>query len=117
MKCFVIMPFVKPFDDVYDAIKMAVAKAVAGETLTCWRLDEIRGAGRITDDLVAAIQHSDICIADLTGNNPNVLWEVGDEARNEGLNRFHVSRRPSETAEDGPQPCQSVSIGARLSRR
>jgi hypothetical protein len=51
MKCFVIVPFVKPFDDVYDAIKMAVAKAVAGETLTCWRLDEIRGTGRITDDL------------------------------------------------------------------
>jgi hypothetical protein len=77
MQCFVIMPFAKPFDDVYDTIKTAVTKAVAGETLTCSRLDEIRGAGRITDDLVAAIQHSDVCLADLSGSNPNVLWEVG----------------------------------------
>jgi hypothetical protein len=77
MQCFVIMPFSEPFDDVYDTIKMAVTTSVAGETLTCCRLDEIRGAGRITDDLVSTIQHCDICVADLTGNNPNVLWEVG----------------------------------------
>lgn len=77
MQCFVIMPFARAFDDVYDTIKAAASTAVAGETLNCFRLDEVQGAGRISDDLIAAIQHSDLCIADLSGNNPNVLWEVG----------------------------------------
>jgi hypothetical protein len=77
MKCFVIMPFAKPFNDVYALIKSAVETAVSGEPLMCRRLDEIKSAGRITDDLLVELQTSDICIADITGSNPNVMWEVG----------------------------------------
>lgn len=74
MDCFVIMPFSSEFNDVYDAIKMAVG---AQEILRCGRIDEIRRPGSILVDLVKEIESASVCIADLTGNRPNVLWEVG----------------------------------------
>jgi hypothetical protein len=77
MKCFVIMPFAQEFDDVYSAIKLAISSSVPGEQITCNRLDEIKSAGRISDDLLRELHQSTICIADLTYNKPNVMWEVG----------------------------------------
>lgn len=77
MKCFVIMPFALEFEDVYQAIRAAVERSVPGEQIFCYRLDEIKGAGRITDDLLRELQEAVVCIADLTGSKPNVMWEVG----------------------------------------
>lgn len=77
MKCFVIMPFAKEFDDVYETIKNAVTAAVPGEEIHCFRLDDISVAGKISDQLVDAILESTICVADLTGSNANVMWESG----------------------------------------
>lgn len=77
MKIFIIMPFDKKFDDVYDTIKLATQEAILGEKIYCVRLDEIKSAGSISDDLIAEIERSALCIADLTRNNPNVMWEVG----------------------------------------
>lgn len=77
MKCFVIMPFAKSFDDVYDAIRQSVDNAIVDEKVVCRRLDEIKSAGRITDDLIHEINEAIICIADVTGSNANVMWEVG----------------------------------------
>ena len=76
MKCFVIMPFAKDFGDVYATIRRAVDSVREGQAHT-FRLDEVKAAGRITDDLVRELNESAICIADLTGCNPNVMWEVG----------------------------------------
>lgn len=77
LKCFVIMPFKAEFDDVYDSIKLAVNNATAGENVSCSRLDEVRAAGVITEDLLAEIRSAAICIADVTDSNPNVMWEMG----------------------------------------
>lgn len=77
MKIFVIMPFNKIFDDIWDNIKLAAKEAVLGEEIHCCRLDEIKSAGRISDNLILEIEKSALCIADITGNNPNVMWEVG----------------------------------------
>jgi hypothetical protein len=76
MKCFVIMPFVTDFGDVYATIRRAVSSVREGQA-ECFRLDEVKAVGRITDDLVRELNESSICIADLTGCNPNVMWEVG----------------------------------------
>jgi hypothetical protein len=43
----------------------------------CFRLDESRPAGRITDRLLSELRSATICIADLTENKPNVMWELG----------------------------------------
>jgi hypothetical protein len=77
MNCFVIMPFAADFDDVYAAIK-ATVEGTAHETKgRCFRLDESRPAGRITDRLLSELRSATVCIADLTDNKPNVMWELG----------------------------------------
>lgn len=72
---FVIMPFATAFDDVYATIKQAV-RAV-DRSIEAVRLDEVRSAGNITDDMVERLRSCTVCIADVTGANPNVMWEVG----------------------------------------
>ena len=49
MNCFVIMPFAADFDDVYAVIKATVETAAVDIEGRCFRLDESRPAGRITD--------------------------------------------------------------------
>lgn len=58
-------------------IKIAMKEAVPGEQIQCHRLSEVKSAGRITDDLVSEIEKASLCITDITGSNPNVMWEVG----------------------------------------
>jgi hypothetical protein len=77
VKCFVIMPFAKGFDDVYATIKLHVEAVPPAGGVTCSRLDEQRPAGRITDRLLAALRECSFCVADLTGCSPNVMWEAG----------------------------------------
>jgi nucleoside 2-deoxyribosyltransferase len=71
------MPFAPEFDDVYATIRASVEGVSREDSLRCFRLDESRPAGRITDRLLQEIQSASLCIADLTGNKPNVMWEVG----------------------------------------
>lgn len=77
MNCFVIMPFAADFDDVYAVIKSTVEGASSDMKGRCFRLDESRPAGRITDRLLSELRSSTVCIADLTENKPNVMWELG----------------------------------------
>jgi nucleoside 2-deoxyribosyltransferase len=72
---FIMMPFAADFDDVYATVKDSVA--AVDESLAVIRLDEIRAAGSITDDLIEEIRKSTLCLADVSDANPNVMWEVG----------------------------------------
>ena len=69
----VMMPFQAEFDPVYQAIKSACAREGAKHL----RVDEIYKPSKIADDIFAAIVQSRLVICDLTGKNPNVLYEVG----------------------------------------
>lgn len=72
--CFVLMPFGDPFDSVYrEIIKPQIFKA----GLEALRADEVFEPGSIMEQIRSAIQQARICIADLTGKNPNVLYELG----------------------------------------
>jgi len=77
MNCFVIMPFAADFEDVYGAIKQAVESATAASNGRCFRLDEARPAGRISDRLLGELRSATLCVADITGTKPNVMWELG----------------------------------------
>jgi nucleoside 2-deoxyribosyltransferase len=77
VNCLVIMPFDHGFDDVYAAIKTAVGNIPRNTPIRCFRIDEARPAGRITERLLTELRSSSVCIADLTGSKPNVMWEVG----------------------------------------
>jgi len=72
--CFVIMPFNPDFDEIYnDAIKPAVVEV----GLKCIRVNEISGTGNIVRRIVESIHEAKIVIADLTGKNANVFYELG----------------------------------------
>lgn len=72
--CFVLMPFVKEMDPIYiDHIK----PVMESEGISCQRADEIVGTSIITFDIWEKINRSRFIIADLTGKNPNVFYEIG----------------------------------------
>lgn len=73
--CFVMMPFREPIGGYYSAIyQPAVRKA----GLTAVRADaEIFGTGKIIDQIWAGINNAKVLLAELTGRNPNVLYELG----------------------------------------
>src|ERR1700730_286781 len=71
------MPFDGEFDDVYASIRAGVEGALPTGAVTCLRLDKTQPAGRLTERLLGQIQAATICVADLTGTKPNVMWEVG----------------------------------------
>lgn len=75
-KAFVVMPFEEVWSNLsHTFIKAAIRKADTG--IVTVRADEIPDPGRITNQIVAELQECDIIIADITGNNPNVAWELG----------------------------------------
>ncbi len=75
----VMMPFnttayLSPLDDpVYRAVKEA-ANQLGYE---CKRVDEIKTPTDITQDILELIESSRVVIADLSGANPNVYYEMG----------------------------------------
>jgi hypothetical protein len=72
--CFVMMPFSDRFDEIY---RLVIAPAVEESGLTVLRADELATPGFIVEQIRTAIQQSRICIADLTGHNANVMYEIG----------------------------------------
>lgn len=71
---FVIMPFGRIWDDLYDSF---IEPAVTAASLDCWRADKGFQAGVLTDKMVELILGAGICIAEVTTPNPNVFYEVG----------------------------------------
>ncbi|HUT33429.1 MAG TPA: Hsp70 family protein [Planctomycetota bacterium] len=72
--CFVLMPFTKGMQPVYDH---HIKPVIEGEELTCLRADEIAGTRVITRDIWEHINRARLVVADLTGRNPNVFYELG----------------------------------------
>lgn len=91
MKSLALMPFGSDFDDVFGTMQQACRQCAeqpggtptAGNNgdagaIACERIDEEMGAAfDIVDTLIRRIRGADFCIADLTGHNQNVMWELG----------------------------------------
>ena len=73
-RCFVLMPFNDSLREVYENVYRPVC---ADSSIQCWRVDEVARPGSITRDIVEGILDADIIIADLTGRNANVFYELG----------------------------------------
>jgi len=69
----VMMPFSSDFTSVYKVIKKA-CRELGYEAV---RVDEIFGPSKITDDVFSTIVQGRLTVCDLTGRNPNVLYEAG----------------------------------------
>lgn len=72
--CFVLMPFKGEFERVYEFVYRSVCRE---NNIHCYRVDENSGPGSITEEIIKGIDEADIIIADLTGQNPNVFYELG----------------------------------------
>jgi hypothetical protein len=72
---FVLMPFDKEFDDVYA---LGIKSAVEELGMLAERVDEqiFHGQG-ILERIYGQIEATDFIIADMSGQNPNVFYEVG----------------------------------------
>ena len=71
---FVVMPFTDEMKPVYEDPIKAVTSALG---LTVSRADDFFSADSIIGDVWNAINASRIVIADCTGRNPNVFYEMG----------------------------------------
>jgi hypothetical protein len=71
---FVLMPFAPELRPVYEDQIRRVAHALQ---LSVKRADDFFTTGSIVDDVWDAINAAKILIADCTGRNPNVFYELG----------------------------------------
>jgi nucleoside 2-deoxyribosyltransferase len=84
--CFILMPFSKAnslnqedLDFIYnDVLKKAVEEYKVDGIQFFDIVERYNGkVGSIIDGIVKQLKESDLVIADLTGNNPNVMYELG----------------------------------------
>lgn len=70
--CFVLMPFDETFIAAWNYIK-----SINLEGIIVKRADDISSAGVIIEQVFEAIDDARVVIADCTGLNPNVMYELG----------------------------------------
>jgi hypothetical protein len=74
--CFVLMPFADVFDTqkVYSEYVKPTVEACG---LRCLRADDVYGVSGVMQSIWEAINQSRVIIADVTGRNANVFYELG----------------------------------------
>ena len=84
--CFVISPIGEEAsqvrqnaDDLFDLIIMPALEIYGFNVV---RADKISTPSIITNDIVKLVQDSELCVVDLTGQNPNVYYECGRRHEN-----------------------------------
>ncbi|WP_005612450.1 hypothetical protein [Tritonibacter mobilis] len=71
---FVLMPFHDSFDDIY---RYGIKQACAELSIVAERVDEQFYSETMLGRIYRQIENADFIIADMTGKNPNVFYEVG----------------------------------------
>lgn len=72
--CFVMMPFGEWFDKYYKEIYIPAIKDASFEPI---RADELFSTGSVVEQIWEQINKSKILLAELTGKNANVFYELG----------------------------------------
>lgn len=87
--CFVISPIgAKGSDErklADEFLHFLIEPALSFFDFDIVRADKINQPNSITSDIIKYVQESDLCVADITGANPNVFYELG---------RRHETGRP-----------------------
>ena len=75
---FVMMPFGESWSQgVYDFIRRAIRSIGYPNGCRIVRADDITAPGKIDQQIIGAIRAATIVVADITGTNANVMWELG----------------------------------------
>ena len=72
--CFVLMPFSEDWSD--SLYKGLIRNTIEDQGLQCLRADNLYGQ-IIIEDIWTKINQSALIVADVTGRNPNVMYELG----------------------------------------
>jgi hypothetical protein len=72
--CFVIMPFGGQFDSTYKSVLVPAIGAAGYKPV---RGDEVYSIRPVIEDVFQEIRTASVLVADVTGNNPNVNYELG----------------------------------------
>ena len=105
--CFVLMPFGERFTIVYQTI----VKALEG-IMVCNRADDLLMGMPILERILTGIRSAELIIADLTGRNPNVYYELG-LAHTQTKNVLLLSQNINEVPFDlKGLYCQSYSVNS-----
>lgn len=72
---FALMPFQASFDAMWSVVQ----NVVEGDPFncSCVRADQISRSGYIMEDVLEYIARANVVLAELTGQNPNVFYELG----------------------------------------
>jgi nucleoside 2-deoxyribosyltransferase len=90
----VIMPFSAELHYFYLFIKRHIEET---HNIECLRADERIQSGFMTEKIIALIRSADILIADITGRNANVFYELGI-AHAQDKKVIIITRDPVENA-------------------
>ncbi len=71
---FVLMPFSEEFNDIY---KLGIQAAATENGIVAERVDEQNYSETMLERIYRQIDAADFIIADMSGKNPNVFYEVG----------------------------------------
>jgi nucleoside 2-deoxyribosyltransferase len=72
-RAFILMPFTGELEDIY---RLAIRPALEDLGYEVARADTVFSTGLIIRDILQHIADADLIVADLTGRNPNVFYEV-----------------------------------------
>jgi hypothetical protein len=72
--CFILMPFEQPWS---NRIYRIIGNIVRDSGMIAKRADEIYGSNPVMEDIWASLNEAAIVIAECTGRNPNVFYELG----------------------------------------
>lgn len=108
-QALVLMPFKEEFDEVY---RVGIKEPLTESGYRCERMDDLVYVGDVIQKLFDRLEQAGIIIADITGRNPNVFYELGYAdalrktviivARSAADAPFDVQSRRFITYEDGP---------------
>lgn len=98
-RCFVIQPFDNgPYDKRYRDV---LAPAIREAGLDPYRVDKDPSTSVPIDDIEKGIRTSEICLADITTDNPNIWYEVGfASAHGKPAVLICAKQRPTDTPFD-----------------
>ena len=72
--CFYLCPFKEPFNSIY---RDHARKALKEEGFSVERADEVFKLTPVIEDIWEGINSCSLVVADVTGRNPNVMYEIG----------------------------------------
>lgn len=72
--CFVLMAFESPYTEIYDKV---IKPTVESEGFRCIKSDDIFSTTSVIEDIWSNINKASLIIAEISNNNPNVMYELG----------------------------------------